>query len=79
MRVLAAKFDNCRQFCRLFIDDGDKMCINAANKDDFVFDEMIINDLLLISGHEVSKSVPIEERAIKAFDVFCNIKKWEVK
>lgn len=77
MKVLAAKFDNCRKFCRLFVDDNNNMIINAANKDEFIFDCMIIGDLLSIGGVTMSGSTSQEERAIKAFDVFCNIKKWE--
>lgn len=77
MKVLAAKFDNCRQFCRLFLDENNKMFINAANKDEFVFDDMIISDLLSIGGITISKSTSAEERAVKAFDVFCNMRKWE--
>lgn len=77
MKVLAAKFDNCRRFCRLFVDDNNNMIVNAANKDEFIFDYMIISDLLSIGGITTSESTSLEERAIKAFDVFCNIKKWE--
>ena len=78
MKVLAGKFDNRRQFCRLSINDSNTMIVNAANKEEIVFDEQIINDLLSIGGVEVNKSHSLQERAIRAFDVFCNIKKWEM-
>ena len=77
MKLLAGKFDNCKRFCRLFVDDQNVMIVNAGNREEIVFDEQIIDDLLSIGGVNVIKSQSLQERAIKAFDVFCNIKKWE--